>query len=240
MSIDARRQGSSCWCWAGVVGGAEIGVFSCTPSTGARTDGTSTRAPGKRSSGDLRSRAQRPVPVSHVVGARPADELRPDRSYVSDDKSNDTQNYGRSQDEETHNECKSTKRVVRNGRVISYIMSPVPKLEPALPRRKKHPDLAYRHHEFLVSDGNAGDRGDINNVDRARVRHIARSSTPLTNTHPTTDQREPSTLNSHFINCQTRQISKPTALLFRGTCRVSGGSFAPALQIRYRRVTHGP
>lgn len=56
--------------------------------------------------------------------------------------------------------------MVKNGRVISYIMSPVPKLEPALPRRKKHPDLAYRHHEFLVSDGNKED----SNVDRARVR----------------------------------------------------------------------
>lgn len=22
-----------------------------------------------------------------------------------------------------------------------------------MPRRKKYPDLAYRHHEFLVSDG---------------------------------------------------------------------------------------
>lgn len=65
--------------------------------------------------------------------------------------------------------------MVKNGRVISYIMSPVPKLEPALPRRKKHPDLAYRHHEFLVSDGNPiGGRGD-SNVDRARVRKTARS-----------------------------------------------------------------
>lgn len=88
---------------------------------------------------------------------------------------NDTQNYGGFQEEDTHNECKSIKRVVKNGRVISYIMSPVPKLEPALPRRKKHPDLAYRHHEFLVSDGNPiGDRGD-SNVDRARVRKTARS-----------------------------------------------------------------
>lgn len=70
-------------------------------------------------------------------------------------------------EEDTHNECKSIKRVTKNGRVISYIMSPVPKLEPALPRRKKHPDLAYRHHEFLVADG---DKGDFNSNDRARVR----------------------------------------------------------------------
>ncbi|KAH1023028.1 hypothetical protein HUJ04_012313, partial [Dendroctonus ponderosae] len=27
------------------------------------------------------------------------------------------------------------------------------KQEPVMPRRKKYPDLAYRHHEFLVSDG---------------------------------------------------------------------------------------
>ncbi|XP_049826735.1 uncharacterized protein LOC109608782 isoform X2 [Aethina tumida] len=39
------------------------------------------------------------------------------------------------------------------------------KLEPAMPRRKKYPDLAYRHHEFLVSDGVNGDCGS---VDRAR------------------------------------------------------------------------
>ncbi|XP_060516048.1 uncharacterized protein LOC132695664 isoform X9 [Cylas formicarius] len=31
-----------------------------------------------------------------------------------------------------------------------------PKQEPAMPRRKKYPDLAYRHHEFLISDGVAG------------------------------------------------------------------------------------
>lgn len=71
------------------------------------------------------------------------------------------------QEEDTHNECKSIKRITKNGRVISYIMSPVPKLEPALPRRKKHPDLAYRHHEFLVADGG---KGDFNSTDRARVR----------------------------------------------------------------------
>lgn len=59
---------------------------------------------------------------------------------------------------------------MKNGRIISYIMSPVPKLEPALPRRKKHPDLAYRHHEFLVSDGsNTGEIANYTGNDRARV-----------------------------------------------------------------------
>nr|XP_023020162.1 uncharacterized protein LOC111508780 [Leptinotarsa decemlineata] len=41
----------------------------------------------------------------------------------------------------------------------------LPKLEPAMPRRKKYPDLAYRRHEFLVSDG-GGD--EYNSEDRAR------------------------------------------------------------------------
>lgn len=32
-------------------------------------------------------------------------------------------------------------------------MFSAPKQEPVMPRRKKYPDLAYRHHEFLISDG---------------------------------------------------------------------------------------
>nr|CAH7739301.1 unnamed protein product [Callosobruchus chinensis] len=44
---------------------------------------------------------------------------------------------------------------------------PLPKLEPAMPRRKKYPDLAYRHHEFLVSDGS---NSDYSSTDRARGR----------------------------------------------------------------------
>ncbi|KAF7268518.1 hypothetical protein GWI33_018394 [Rhynchophorus ferrugineus] len=40
----------------------------------------------------------------------------------------------------------------------------VPKQEPAMPRRKKYPDLAYRHHEFLISDGVT----ENGSVDRAR------------------------------------------------------------------------
>ncbi|XP_057652816.1 proteoglycan 4 isoform X16 [Diorhabda carinulata] len=38
------------------------------------------------------------------------------------------------------------------------------KPEPAMPRRKKYPDLAYRHHEFIVSDGT----NDFDSADRAR------------------------------------------------------------------------
>lgn len=34
-----------------------------------------------------------------------------------------------------------------------------------MPRRKKYPDLAYRHHEFLISDGGANEAADS----RARV-----------------------------------------------------------------------
>ncbi|KAJ8980722.1 hypothetical protein NQ317_019217, partial [Molorchus minor] len=44
----------------------------------------------------------------------------------------------------------------------------LPKLEPAMPRRKKYPDLAYRHHEFLISDG----QEYSTSVDRARVSEI--------------------------------------------------------------------
>ncbi|XP_030746311.1 uncharacterized protein LOC115875081 isoform X3 [Sitophilus oryzae] len=40
----------------------------------------------------------------------------------------------------------------------------VPKQEPAMPRRKKYPELAYRHHEFLVSDKST----ENGSVDRAR------------------------------------------------------------------------
>ena len=86
-----------------------------------------------------------------------------------DDKVNDVQNTTRIE-EETHDESKSIERISKNGRIISYIMSPVPKLEPALPRRKKHPDFAYRHHEFLVSDNCDGT--DYIGYDRARVNII--------------------------------------------------------------------
>lgn len=45
----------------------------------------------------------------------------------------------------------------------------MPKLEPAMPRRKKYPDLAYRHHEFLISDGEIQANGVCNTESRARV-----------------------------------------------------------------------
>ncbi|CAH1378126.1 unnamed protein product [Tenebrio molitor] len=44
----------------------------------------------------------------------------------------------------------------------------LPKLEPAMPRRKKYPDLAYRHHEFLISDGEITANGMCNTESRAR------------------------------------------------------------------------
>lgn len=51
------------------------------------------------------------------------------------------------------------------------IQNELPKLEPALPRRKKHPELAYRHHEFLASSrDNSLDVTESNNSDRARGR----------------------------------------------------------------------
>lgn len=90
----------------------------------------------------------------------------------SGEKSNDIQNSTRVREEETHNECKSLKKVTKNGRVVSYIMSPVPKLEPALPRRKKHPELAYRHHEFLASNRDSSvDVTESTSTDRARVKY---------------------------------------------------------------------
>ncbi|XP_031335560.1 uncharacterized protein LOC116165347 isoform X3 [Photinus pyralis] len=83
---------------------------------------------------------------------------------------NNIQNTTLVHEEEVQNECKSLKKVTQNGRVVSYIMSPVPKLEPALPRRKKHPELAYRHHEFLASSrDNSLDVSESANNDRARL-----------------------------------------------------------------------
>ncbi|CAH2006237.1 unnamed protein product [Acanthoscelides obtectus] len=52
-----------------------------------------------------------------------------------------------------------------NGEECTGTGEPLPKLEPAMPRRKKYPDLAYRHHEFLVSDGS---NSDYSSTDRAR------------------------------------------------------------------------
>lgn len=45
------------------------------------------------------------------------------------------------------------------------------KMEPAMPRRKKHPELAYRTHEFMSYDEDASsDSIDASNRgDRARV-----------------------------------------------------------------------
>ncbi|CAH0562719.1 unnamed protein product [Brassicogethes aeneus] len=42
--------------------------------------------------------------------------------------------------------------------------------ESSMPRRKKYPDLAYRHHEFLISDAV---NGDCSSADRART-HVSR------------------------------------------------------------------
>ncbi|XP_022915578.1 nuclear protein MDM1 isoform X2 [Onthophagus taurus] len=78
---------------------------------------------------------------------RRAPTTQPGVGANSDEKPNEPPNTTRI-DEETQNE--------------------LPKLEPALPRRKKHPDLAYRHHEFLVSDGTNGDAIDVGTTDRAR------------------------------------------------------------------------
>ncbi|CAH1121841.1 unnamed protein product [Ceutorhynchus assimilis] len=45
-----------------------------------------------------------------------------------------------------------------------------PKQEPAMPRRKKYPDLAYRHHEFLIRDG-VTENGGIDSRARSEERY---------------------------------------------------------------------
>ncbi|XP_050313499.1 nuclear protein MDM1 isoform X9 [Anthonomus grandis grandis] len=40
-----------------------------------------------------------------------------------------------------------------------FVTDSVSKQEPVMPRRKKYPDLAYRHHEFLVNDGVTENKG---------------------------------------------------------------------------------
>lgn len=93
-------------------------------------------------------------------------------------------------DEESHesklaySRTTNVERVSRNGRVIKYIMSPVPKLEPAMPRRKKYPDLAYRHHEFVPGEArNHHDAADGGSADRARVTMHDHLSNYLINIH---------------------------------------------------------
>lgn len=58
-------------------------------------------------------------------------------------------------------------------------------MEPAMPRRKKHPELAYRTHEFLAyEEDGSNDSGDVFiRTDRARVytipyRHNSISQVP--------------------------------------------------------------
>jgi hypothetical protein len=51
----------------------------------------------------------------------------------------------------------------------------VPRFEPALPRRKKHPELAYRTHEFLRMSEAGGSDGSLDTAvtfDRARVSNL--------------------------------------------------------------------
>jgi hypothetical protein len=48
----------------------------------------------------------------------------------------------------------------------------VPRFEPALPRRKKHPELAYKTHEFLTMSEAGGSDDSLDSAvtfDRARV-----------------------------------------------------------------------
>ncbi|XP_063929160.1 nuclear protein MDM1 isoform X7 [Zophobas morio] len=72
---------------------------------------------------------------------------QPNAASAAGEKANDTQHSSK-QEDDVHNE--------------------LPKLEPAMPRRKKYPDLAYRHHEFLISDGEIQANGVCNTESRAR------------------------------------------------------------------------
>ncbi|XP_018327097.1 nuclear protein MDM1 isoform X7 [Agrilus planipennis] len=90
---------------------------------------------------------------------------------VSGEIPNAIQSAVPSKQDDTQNECKSIKKVIENGRVVSYIMSPVLKMEPALPRRKKHPELAYRHHEFITNEADLNPNIESSSfLDRTRNR----------------------------------------------------------------------
>ena len=54
---------------------------------------------------------------------------------------------------------------------LSAIIAPIN--EPPLPRRKKCPELAYRHHEFISAPDSGVDRVDSANVTRARVSNLS-------------------------------------------------------------------
>lgn len=93
------------------------------------------------------------------------------------EKHNDVhfQNSAKTRDDDTQNERKSIEKKMANGRVVSYIMPPVPKLEPAIPRRKKHPEFAYRHHEFMTCNGDMSRDLTDCSTDRARVTYTVNS-----------------------------------------------------------------
>uniref|UniRef100_A0AAR5P0V3 Nuclear protein MDM1 n=1 Tax=Dendroctonus ponderosae TaxID=77166 RepID=A0AAR5P0V3_DENPD len=50
------------------------------------------------------------------------------------------------------------------------------KQEPVMPRRKKYPDLAYRHHEFLVSDGVTANGGVDSRARQGRENGLLRKA----------------------------------------------------------------
>ncbi|XP_050313502.1 uncharacterized protein LOC126748365 isoform X12 [Anthonomus grandis grandis] len=56
-----------------------------------------------------------------------------------------------------------------------FVTDSVSKQEPVMPRRKKYPDLAYRHHEFLVNDGVTENKG-IDSRARGRENGLLRKA----------------------------------------------------------------
>ncbi|XP_066258966.1 micronuclear linker histone polyprotein isoform X7 [Euwallacea similis] len=51
-----------------------------------------------------------------------------------------------------------------------------PKQEPVMPRRKKYPDLAYRHHEFLISDRGVTTNGGVDSRARGHENGLLRKA----------------------------------------------------------------
>ncbi|XP_050313501.1 uncharacterized protein LOC126748365 isoform X11 [Anthonomus grandis grandis] len=57
-----------------------------------------------------------------------------------------------------------------------FVTDSVSKQEPVMPRRKKYPDLAYRHHEFLVNDGVTENKGIDSRARQGRENGLLRKA----------------------------------------------------------------
>ncbi|XP_017780230.1 PREDICTED: bromodomain-containing protein 4 isoform X7 [Nicrophorus vespilloides] len=99
----------------------------------------------------------------------------------------------------------------------------MPTLEPALPRRKKHPDLAYRHHEFILSDGNNFADDFEPYVDRARSEERG-----VSNWRPSRRSKSEGPARSNALtNGERRRDSNPDIPDAEDTHRGWGSKFGP-------------